>query len=256
MRKNLILLSLLTCLIVPKLANAYSFTTDFSMGFYWQSFPIGMTMFTTDVSDGVVLANAVLDAQEQWEDAVGQMIWSIPADPVVSKSYYGNTVRWATDFAAETGYDPTYTLALTIRHQVGTYIVRSEIIINSSYSGLNPDGYLNQSLLRKVILHEMGHTFGLGHTDQPGIMQPYVGSYSSLYSDDIKGAQEVIKETVWRQETGYVSPYAYQEDDNIFSACATVGGDSDNFTFLLSVITGLLAIVLIRRVGGKIFRAI
>jgi hypothetical protein len=218
-------------------ARPYTFTEDFNRGFYWAAFPFSMTSFVTNPSDGPVLAEAVANAESAWQSALNKNIWSIPTDAVVSPSYYGNNIRWSVDFAKETGYDPTNTLAVTVRYPVGTYVGKVEIILNSGIAELKQNYY---GLLDKTILHEMGHTFGLGHSTVMAIMQPVVGGLSNLTSDDITGGTAVLAETKRRQDTHYVSPNA--SDNNAMGACGTIvdQNDTNGKGFLLSLGLGLL----------------
>jgi hypothetical protein len=53
------------------------------------------------------------------------------------------------------------------------------------HAGINTD-------LFSVVLHEAGHTLGLGHSDQPGsVMYPYYRMSTGLTADDIAGIQDL-----------------------------------------------------------------
>ncbi len=225
-------------------ANAYTFTDDFDRGFYWASYPITMNKFVLKSEDGVVLSSIVDECESEWEGVVGMPIWNIPPNAITSGTYGGNSIRWADDFAAETGFDVDSTLAVTVRHRVGTYFTRTEIILNGEKGNLRT----NQSKLRQVILHEMGHTLGLGHTTEYGVMQATLNvAISELSDDDIEGGIAVVEETLWRQDNNYVSPYAREEG----GSCGTISMDTSSGggpgSFMLSFGLGLIAIMMTRR---------
>lgn len=229
-------------------AEAYSFTSDFKNGFYWASFPIKMNKFAAVQSDSAMLESLANSAVAEWENAVGKDIWEMSAVQNTS-SYSGNYIRWSDNFGAETGYDPSRTLAITIRYNQGTFFQSTVIILNGSI------GYLRQNYantLRTTILHEIGHTIGLDHSsDSSAVMAASLGSVQSLQSDDVQGMNALMDETINRQATGYVSPLSSSEKK--VAACGTIediskssgGSGGAMANFLGSLIVGMMFIAAI-----------
>lgn len=244
-------LSLMAIFFVTTLiskAEAYSFTSDFKNGFYWASFPIKMNKFAAVQSDSAMLESLANSAVDEWENAVGKDIWEMSAVQNTS-SYSGNYIRWSDNFGAETGYDPSRTLAITIRYNQGTFFQSTVIILNGSISYLRQN-YANS--LRTTILHEIGHTIGLDHSaDSGAVMAASLGSVSRLQSDDIQGMNALMDETINRQATGYVSPLAASEKK--VAACGSIEDISKNSggsggamaNFLGSLIVGMMFIAVI-----------
>lgn len=241
-------------LIKPSIGFAWAFTEDFKQGFYWGSFPISLGKFVTNPSDGALLAQLTDQAQQEWENAVGKEIWSTtPGYNVGAAS--GNHIRWSNNFGAETGYDPNTTLAVTIRYSSGTFFSQVVIVLNGENNALRSN---SQGMLKKTILHELGHTIGLDHSQQLSIMGASLGSVSSLTWDDVQGANAAVDESLYRQQIGYVSPLASQESEKA-AACGSVlllNDDSDqdggHYSFILSLLLGIFLIQLFKINGQKL----
>ena len=257
------MLVLLSALFYSGELYAYTFTDDFKKGFYWASFPIGMEKFVVDSSEGPLLQQLTDEAEQQWENAVGMNIWDI--NPVkVTREIYGNYIKWSSNFAAETGYDSANTLAVTIRYRSGTHITKTVIILNAEISALKQNF---AGLLRKTIIHEMGHTIGLDHSDQTAaIMFASVGPAGGVNSDDANGAIAVINETQRRQATGFVSQFAADEEEyanGFLGACGTVqlvnnsgDGPGPGAQFFSSLLIGLMLSLSLRYLKGHFLKVL
>jgi len=199
--------------------QAYNFTADFNKGFYWNSLPVTMKPFASNNYDANNLNQFVALSVQAWESATGKNIWNI--EPLeMSSQYTGNFIKWSENFGNETGYDPNTTLAITIRYNRGTFLERTVIILNGSIA------YLRQNVgnaLRTTILHEMGHTIGLDHSNVFGsVMYPTLSQSYQLANDDVEGMNALIDQTMRRQETGFISPFAASSNQEKVMACGTI----------------------------------
>lgn len=208
----------LACVISAP-AWGFRLTVDFDNGFYWASLPISITVLDQDPHRRSTIEAISLNAIREWEQKSGLKLWDFKNSNGNSAS--SNIIRWSENFAAETRMDPVSVLAVAIRHTVGPYFARTEIVINGNH-------YLNRDLnhLRTTLTHELGHTMGLDHSEvSQAIMAPTLQNpYNGLHQDDVSGLSHVHDETQQRQLTGYISPLAY--DKKVTSqplSCAAVG---------------------------------
>lgn len=208
--------------IVVLKAHGYTFTQDLSLGFYWNSFPINMTKFAVDDSQGQILNILTNQAVAEWENAIGENIWDVGSSYEIGNGSSGNFIKWSFNFSEETGYDEQSTLAVATRFTQGTHIVRTYIILNGN--NLNLFNNVN-NMLYATILHEFGHTIGLGHSQMPAIMQASINWYRNLQEDDISGGIHAMDTHLDRKATGFVAPSvaASEENDSLsLSGCGTV----------------------------------
>lgn len=248
MRFNIVLLFVI---FISANAHSYSFTEDFNRGVFWSSFPIVMSKFIAIEGEAGLLERLTRESEQQWEDALGLDIWHFD-----NNSNSVNFIRWSYNFGEETGYDPSATLAVTIRYAEGRHIVRTEVILNGELPHLRQNF---SSILKKTILHELGHTIGLGHTQEAGIMQAMIAQYKYLMPDDIDGGVALIDETFKRQGQTvgqWKSQFSYFGDDenNDAGTCATIRsieGDGPTGTGQVGFIFSLLLGVSLTMLLGK-----
>lgn len=239
---------LLMAILLSSEVQAYAFTSDFTKGFYWQSFPIKMNKFVTDSNDGALLESLTNQAVSDWEGAVGKNLWEFTGVQT-STAYSGNYIRWSNDFGNETGYDPSKTLAITIRYNQGTFFQQTVIVLNGSLNYLRQN---SNNSLKTTILHEIGHTLGLDHSSSNAIMSANLTSLTTLQADDIEGANAVVDETIKRQSTGFTSPYsATTSEKKALPTCGTIedagngrGPGNGASNFVGSLLLGFVAIAL------------
>ncbi|MBT3235992.1 MAG: matrixin family metalloprotease [Bdellovibrionales bacterium] len=249
--RNLILSAILTLPFFWNHVRAYTFTEDFQRGNFWASFPIPLSPFVATGEGQEQLQQILDEVEDEWENALGQEIWDI-APVVILDRLEGNTIRWSNDFGAETGYDPQQTLAITVRYSSSGLFTRTEIILNGSLTYLRDNQY---QLLKKTILHEMGHTVGLDHSNHQAIMAAYISGVETLQEDDLEGIRAIFDQTGQRQASG-ISPLLKNEKNslssNMLGSCGTVttnnndgGGSSGSggaaASFILSLLLGLLS---------------
>jgi hypothetical protein len=86
---------------------------------------------------------------------------------------------------------------------------------------------MNKANIGTTLVHELGHTMGLDHSENMlAVMAPTLQySYSGLHSDDIAGMNDAHSQIEHRQEIRYVSPLAYAKDSESAQplSCGTTG---------------------------------
>lgn len=229
-------------------AWGYNLTQDFINGFYWASLPVKFVIVEKNVSRKALLNQLAQSAIRQWETNTGHSLWSL------AEGGSTNIIRWSTNFAAETRMDPTSVLAVAIRYTNGPYFAKSEIIINGTHSAFNsPYAAINNTNIGTTLVHELGHTMGLDHSENMmAVMAPTLQyPYNGLHPDDISGMRDAFEQTEHRQITRYVSPLAYSKETQSGQAlsCGTTGpvqaGGSGTFSLLLGML-----IPFIRKIWG------
>lgn len=238
MKKLILVFSLIIC----QLSFSYEFTSDFTKGFFWEKLPLDFHISEFDVDKKRMLKEIVSSAAQVWESGVGEEIWEF------EKEVSGrNIIRWATDFEKETGFDPESTLAVTIRHNVAPYWAKAEIILNPNKQVL----LLSPESLHYVLMHELGHTMGLGHTDDDNSVMKasFAGELLDLSSSDIGGMIDALGIMQQRRENPTLAAASSQEDSRDGLSCGTVdlgGGDGPGgpLQFLFSLLMGALMLFL------------
>ena len=145
--------------------------------------------------------NAVLPVANMWNQTIQRVQVSTILNPVVpgSSGDHINAVFFATSIFGQSFGSGT--LAVTYYISSGSNMVESDTLFNraatfDSYRGplqFVPHGTAIADI-RRVFLHEMGHTLGLGHPDTGGqrvtaVMNSIVSDQEVLAADDIAGGQ-------------------------------------------------------------------
>jgi hypothetical protein len=145
--------------------------------------------------------DAIFPVAAMWNQRIGrlQVVNVInPLAPISSSDRVNSVVFTTTVFGQSFGAN---TLAVTYYTSSGSNMLESDTLFNraatfDSYRGplqFVPHGPAIADI-RRVFLHELGHSLGLGHPDQGGqqvaaVMNSIVSNQEVLSSDDIAGGQ-------------------------------------------------------------------
>ncbi len=248
----LIVLVILTLFSIKSFG--FNLTDDFKEGFFWQNLPINLSVVDDQSFEVERISNlewALEQAIAQWSLEAPQLeFWR--ADASVAPNTTGvNIVKWDRDFALSTGLQGNQYLAVTVRRAVIPFIAQVEILMNAYYVNLPKND------LVKILIHELGHTIGLDHSEDPSsIMSAAIrlGPYSnqSIQTDDMAGLSYIHTEMGSRQ-AGTSSDPAYwelrktqeQNSSTALPSCGTIEdinkhGGGGSGSFLISFVFGLL----------------
>jgi len=199
---------------------------------------------------------AFIDALNEWNTKTPFTFNTIRSyvDPCLDD--YLNGVQFTEDLCGQE-YDENTIAVTLLTYEVQLLgppaIAEADIYINQSYNfeiydgGLNQVSFLNSLVdFRRVVLHELGHVIGLGHTTGvPAIMQPSIGDLDRLQEDDTKAVDKLysgkknceIKTLKFGITKNTLSP----SDCSVMQL--TVGGDDDSkldiYSFSLDQLTRL-----------------
>ncbi|WP_221032054.1 matrixin family metalloprotease [Actomonas aquatica] len=149
-------------------------------------------------SDGATPSAVITESMEIWNGYLGQVQFSAEVVSPGPQVYDNNTNEIIqSDTISGSEFGP-YTLAVTISRDEGDDRVESDLIFNTAWTWDSYRGPLQEGRedMRRVALHELGHTLGLLHPDQAqppqsvtALMNSVVSDLDGLQPDDIAGAQ-------------------------------------------------------------------
>ena len=196
-------ISLLAILVISTAVNAYEL-----IGWRWQYNNIVFHTGFNSGEDGTSAADyqsALNDAINSWnsESNFQYDINSAYIDPCAAGG--DNSASFESDICGAAFGDNALAVASTF-YSNGGGTIYSDIFFNSSYNW----GIHNNSGppydFKRVALHEVGHTLGIGHEENnSSIMNPgYQGNVTTLQQDDINGIRAIY---------GFGSTKDYYADD-------------------------------------------
>lgn len=180
-------------------------------------------------SDGSDPFKAISESALAWNEHLAniQIITSESTAQPIEPGNGVNEVAMAADLLGEEFGE--FVLAVTLNYPTGNKRIESDIVLNSAIEWDAYTGALREPTdIRRVIMHEVGHLLGLGHSDfirdADGTIQPVTAVMNSsishidrIWTDDIEGVWEL-----------YGVPGEIPANDNFASAeDVPAGGNSD-----------------------------
>ena len=196
-------ISLLAVLIISTAVNAYEL-----IGWRWQYNNIVFHTGFNSGEDGTSAADyqsALNDAINSWnsESNFQYDINSAYIDPCAAGG--DNSASFESDICGAAFGDNALAVASTF-YSNGGGTIYSDIFFNSSYNWGIHNNNGSPYDFKRVALHEVGHTLGIGHEENnSSIMNPgYQGNVTTIQPDDINGIRAIY---------GFGSPKDYYADD-------------------------------------------
>jgi hypothetical protein len=167
------------------------------------TFQLGLGSAGRTLTDGnTSWDTAVAPALTTWDNVVARLHYSGNAsNPPVSSGDGVNAIVFSnTIFGQQFG---SGTLAVTFWRSSGNNIMEADVLFNKNQSFDSYRGSLHFGSngwciadIRRVLIHELGHSLGLDHPDQHGqnvdaIMNATISNRETVSADDISGAQSM-----------------------------------------------------------------